>query len=111
MSDTGYYVANEIENIVLKYYEKRGLEWPTTEEALMWSIAELGETFDLVLSRNTKWVRNNPEKHPQFSKEKFSEELGDIIMMLFVAGICEYDVNPLNALLDKINRKLLEQEV
>lgn len=92
-------------DIILDYYEKRELVLPNTWESLGWANTELGEVYEVLLSKNSSWVRNNPQDHPPFDRENFSEELGDVIMMLMVAGYNE-GVNPIQSLKDKINKKL-----
>lgn len=95
----------ELIDIITDYYDKRQLAYPDVWEALAWANTELGETYELLLSRNKRWVRNNPQNKEEFSKERFAEELSDIIMMIMVAGYVE-GVNPIQALKDKIKRKL-----
>ncbi len=56
-----------------------------------------------------QWVRNNPEAHPVATRQDFSEELGDVIMMLMVAGLVD-GVDPLDALYAKMERKLNEMD-
>jgi NTP pyrophosphatase (non-canonical NTP hydrolase) len=90
---------------VLSYYESRQLKLPSIWEALGFATTELGEVYELLLSRQGGWVRNNPDSKPSYSPESLSEELGDVIMMLIVAGIVE-GVDPLQSLADKIDRKL-----
>jgi hypothetical protein len=92
---------------VIEYYERRGLHWPTVEEALQFVHTELGEAYEILLARNPNWVRNNPTEKPGFSARVLGEELGDAIMMLVVAGLAA-DVDPVSALLDKIDRKLAD---
>lgn len=95
---------------VQEYYIKRNLNRPDVWEALGWASAEFGEVYEVLMSWNPKWVRNNPEKHPVKSKEDLAEELGDVIMMLIVAGMSE-GVDPVSALEEKMKRKLEELEV
>lgn len=95
----------ELIDIINNYYDSGQLVYPDVWESLAWANTELGEVYELLLSRNKQWVRNNPQDHEEFSKEKFSEELGDVIMMLMIAGYVE-GVNPIQALKDKIQRKL-----
>lgn len=91
--------------LVETYYAHRDLKWPTTIQALMWAQTELAEVYELLLARDGGWVRNNPESKEAFSKERLAEELGDTIMMLFVAGIIE-GVDPIAALKNKIESKM-----
>lgn len=97
------------DNIILQtirnYYYKRNLKTPTSQEAILWAITELGEASDLLLMKTTDWVRNN--EHERYSVERFEEELGDAIMMLVVAGwVARGD--PIKALVEKIERKLYD---
>lgn len=90
---------------IKEYSSKRKLKVPDVWEALGWATRELGEVYEVLFSFSGGWVRNNPEKHPQKSKEDLAEELGDVIMMIMMAGIAE-GVDPLEALLNKMKRKL-----
>lgn len=96
-------------DIINKYYSDKGLTFPNFENAMKFVITELGEVYELDLARIGGWVRNNPQNKPAFSKEKLAEELGDVIMMLMVAGIAE-GVDPELALVNKIARKLTEAQ-
>jgi NTP pyrophosphatase (non-canonical NTP hydrolase) len=95
----------ELIDLIETYYNCRSLKFPDAWQSLAWANTELAEVYELLLARDGGWVRNNPQDHGDFSKEKFSEELGDTIMMLMVAGYVE-GVNPIQSLKDKINRKL-----
>jgi len=95
----------DLVQLIKEYYDKRGLKWPDFDDAMKFVLTEVGEVYELDLSRIGGWVRNNPQDKPDFDKERLSIELGDAIMMLMVAGIVE-GVNPLESLVNKINRKL-----
>lgn len=95
----------ELKEIIENYYEIRGLKWPDIWEALAFAHTEMSEVYEIILSRNGGWTRNHPENKPEFSKESLSEELGDSILMLLVAGYVE-GVNPIQSLKDKISKKL-----
>lgn len=109
---------NELTKKVIEYYNKRGLKWPNTYQALAWAITELGEAYELLLARDGDWVRNNPDPEDKFSRiqDTFMEELGDTIMVLVVAGLVSDTGlgtgrnDPLSALEHKIARKLEEAE-
>ena len=92
---------------IKEYYEKRQLNHPNVWEALGWTITEIGEVYEVLLSQGS-WVRNNPENKPKFSKEALAEELGVVIFMLVVAGI-ESGVDPIQALRDKMQRKISQK--
>lgn len=92
-------------DLIKEYYDGRKLQWPDFSDAMKFAITEVAEVFEIDLSRNPNWVRNNPQNKPKFSKEALSEELGDVIMMVMVAGIVE-GVDPIEALEKKIKRKL-----
>jgi NTP pyrophosphatase (non-canonical NTP hydrolase) len=95
----------EIWNLIIEYYKKRGLKWPDFDDAMKFALTEVGEVYEIDLAREGGWVRNNPDAKPEFDKERLSTELGDVIMMLMVAGIVE-GVNPLASLVTKINKKI-----
>jgi len=56
-----------------------------------------------------EWVRNNPYVGKGWSAQAFAEELGDVIFMAMVAGMRE-GLDPLEAMLKKMKRKLDEHE-
>jgi len=92
---------------IIRYYSERGLVWPKDAfEALAWAHTELGEVYELLLARKD-WVRNNPGDIEEFSPVRFAEELGDVLMMVVVAGLVE-NVDPFIALQRKMERKLHE---
>lgn len=95
----------DLADFILHYYEKRGLKLPNFDAAMKFVHTELGEVYELDLAREGGWVRNNPESKPKFSKEALAKELGDVIMMVMVAGIVE-GVDPLKALVEKMEAKL-----
>jgi NTP pyrophosphatase (non-canonical NTP hydrolase) len=92
--------------LIDRYYEYRNLTRPTPEQAMMWAASELGECFDMLLSKH-QWVRNNPDKHPPFTQVGFGEECGDLIMMLIVSAQGE-GVDPFECLESKLLRKMGE---
>lgn len=92
-------------DLIKEYYEKRRLSYPNFDNAMKFAMTEIAEVYELDLARIGGWVRNNPQDKPEFSNEALSEELGDAIMMLIVAGIAE-GVNPIQSLENKIKRKL-----
>jgi len=91
--------------LIKKYYKYRGLKYPNVWESLAFATTELGEVYEILLSRSGGWVRNNPQDKPEFDKELLAKELGDVLMMIIVAGIVE-DVDPVQALENKIESKL-----
>lgn len=98
----------DLTTLLDEYYNKRGLTWPTTEEALFFALTELGEACEWLLLKNPerRWVRNNPkDKATSFNKAEFGIELGDVIMMLIVAGL-QASTDPLLQLREKLERKL-----
>lgn len=92
---------------IKNYYDRRGLKWPNFSDAMKFVHTELAEVYELDLDRIGGFVRNHPENKPKFNKERLSEELGDAIFMLMVAGIVE-GVDPLQSLEEKMERKLIE---
>jgi NTP pyrophosphatase (non-canonical NTP hydrolase) len=91
--------------LVREYYDKRGLKWPTFDDAMKFVQTEIGEIYELDLARIGGYKRNHPQNKPQFSKEALAEELGDAILMLLVAGIVE-EVNPLEAMENKMKKRM-----
>lgn len=87
--------------LIEAYYERRNLKWPTTIEAILWTITELGEVCEVLLAQRGGWTRNNPGDHQTNDSDALEEELGDAIMMLQVAGIAR-GLDPLKALETKI---------
>lgn len=100
--------TNEISLVdeIKYYFKKRGLVHPDIWSALGWAQTELGEVYEVLLSRGN-WVRNNPQDHPVKTDNDLAEELGDVIFMLIIAGI-EVGVDPIQAMRDKMKRKLKE---
>lgn len=96
---------SDLSELIKKYYDYRSLKWPNFDAAMKFVQTEMGEVYELDLAREGGWVRNHPEDKPTFNKEDLAKELGDCIMMLMVAGIVE-DVDPLEALVNKINKKM-----
>ena len=96
---------SELVDRIIDYYNKRGLKFPNFDNAMKFVTTEIAEVYELDLSRIGGWVRNHPENKPDFDKEALSEELGDAIMMLIVAGIAE-GVDPIDSLQNKIKHKL-----
>lgn len=100
-------LTSELKDFIVKYYDKRGLKWPDFDDAMKFVATEIGEVYEVDLSRVRDWVRNNPQDKPNFSKERLASELGDVIMMVMVAGIVE-GIDPLQALISKMCRKIGE---
>jgi len=94
---------------VIEYYKIRSLNKPNIWESLGWAISELGEVYEVLMSWNSRWVRNNPQDHPVKTKEDLAEELGDVIMMIIAAGLSE-GVDPIAAMRNKMKRKLEEDK-
>ena len=99
-----------LKDIIHDYYWKRGLKWPKDSwEALGWLQTELGEVYELLLSRKGGWIRNSPDGKEAFDLDRLGEELGDALMMVMVAGMVE-GVDPEQFLIDKIKGKLDRQK-
>ena len=103
------WMERPIMSMLFHYYEKRGLRWPTLDEALQWAHTESVEVTELLLARTSGWVRNNPEKHEDFSETKLMEEIADQVFMLLVAGMVS-GYNVLDVMMNKMQRKLAETE-
>jgi len=99
-----------LEHEIVHYFNKRKLVWPTdADTALQFALTEMAEATELLLARKSDWKRNNPGNKEAFTPAKLSEELGDIIMMVVIAGLVE-GLSPINALIAKMERKLEEQK-
>ena len=96
---------SSVSDRITKYYKARQYKWPDTWEAMGWAVTEIGEVYEILLARSGGWVRNNPDGKPLWDRKNFGDELGDVIMMLIVAGLVE-GVDPINSMLEKIDRKL-----
>lgn len=97
-----------VDDLIREHYRVRKLKWPTLEEALMWAQTELAEVYELLLAKEGGWVRNNPDKHVAYSDEALAKELGDVILMLLVAGIAA-DVDPLVAMIKKMKAAIARE--
>jgi len=93
-----------VANAIHDHFEGRGRLWPTIEDGLLWIVTEIGECFELLSSKKA-YIRNNPQDKEPYSKERFAEELGDIIYMAMITGMVE-EVNPLYALLEKMEKQI-----
>jgi len=120
--------------IIQKYYQARGLQWPEAKDALWFFLSEVGElaeaylvhheqnltdeevkmlkTFadegfhaDEIVSRVDGWVRNND----RVKKEDISKEVADCEMMLAVFMYSLTKTSPDDALLKKMKEKLGSQ--
>lgn len=116
---------------IQKYYQARGLQWPSAKDALWFFLSEVGElaeaylvqhkmdltdeevvmleTFaregyqaDKIVSRVEGWVRNND----RVKKEDISKEVADCEMMLAVFMFSLTGSSPDQALLEKMKEKL-----
>lgn len=96
---------NDVTYKIIQYYAKRGLKVPDVWHALAFADTEKAEALEVLLAKEGGWIRNNPDSKPGWDKDHFAEELGDVIMMVIVAGLAE-GVDPVEALLNKMNRKL-----
>ncbi len=99
-------MSTDLATDIYSYYEARDLKWPTSEEAILWVITELGEAIEPLMARKGNWVRNNKEGQ-EFTAEWFGTELGDVVMMVMVAGM-QAGVDPIRHLRQKMARKLGE---
>jgi hypothetical protein len=95
-------------NLIAYYYKQRELKWPDFSSAMKFVQTELGEVYELDLAREGGWIRNNPDTKPTFDKVELGKELGDVIMMLIVAGMVE-GIDPMAALENKLQSKLSER--
>lgn len=100
-----------LRQLIDAYYYRRALSWPDTSEALLWALTELGEVCEVILQQKGGWKRNDPSKEEKLSRDMFddrlAEELGDVIMMVQVAGQTQ-GLDPLGALVEKMTETLWE---
>ena len=95
-----------LEEIILFYFKERGYVMPNVWEALAFADTEKAEALEVLLAGNgKKWVRNNPEDKPDWDRDAFADELGDMLMMITIAGLTE-GLFPVTAMLEKMKRKL-----
>ncbi len=102
---TGEWAAYIVESLIDEHHTVRGLKWPNEWEALGFAQTELGEVYELLLAEIPGWTRNHPEDHEGYTAERFAEELGDVMMMVMMAGMAK-GVNPLDALAKKLYSKI-----
>ena len=100
------HIAQDFSDLILDYFVKRKLKFPNFDDAMKFAITEIAEAYEIDLAQYG-YIRNNPHEKPFFDKQKLEEELGDVLMMIQVAGIV-VGVNPMKGLIRKINRKLKE---
>ena len=120
--------------VIKKYYQARGLQWPAAKDALWFFLSEVGELAeaylvhhenvltdeememlkifadegfhaDEIVSRVDGWVRNND----RVKKEDISKEVADCEMMLAVFMYSLTGTSPDDALLKKMKEKLGSQ--
>jgi NTP pyrophosphatase (non-canonical NTP hydrolase) len=94
---------------IIEYADKREYKKPDLWEAMAWVCSEIGEVYEVMLSKGG-WVRNNPQDHPEKGDQELAEELGDVIFMIMLAGYSR-GVNPLEAMKNKMTRKLAMKTV
>ena len=87
---------------VVETFNALGRVWPTTPDALLFIHTEVSEAAELDLARRT-YIRNHV-KEP-FTKERYAEELGDIIYMAIIAGRAE-GVDAVAAMRAKMQKQL-----
>lgn len=119
---------------IQKYYQARGLQWPSAKDALWFFLSEVGELAeaylvhhedelsseeivmlnlfareglhaDVIVSRVDGWIRNND----RVKKEDISKEVADCEMMLGVFMYSLTGSTPDTALREKMKEKLGEK--
>lgn len=117
--------------VIQNYYQARGLQWPSSKDALWFFLSEVGELAeaylvhhedslteeevemleifsregfhaDEIVSRVDGWVRNND----RVKKEDINNEVADCEMMLSVFMNSLTKTSPDDALLKKMKEKL-----
>lgn len=92
-------MPDSIRDVILRYYEFRGLSMPAEAQAFQFLVSEIGELADALVSSNGNWVRNNPDR-----ERSIADEAGDVLMMLYVT-LMERGIDPYEAMLEKFKRK------
>lgn len=95
-------MPENIRDVILRYYQFRGLAMPDENRAFQFLVSEIGELADALVSDAGNWTRNNPDR-----ERSVADEAGDVLMMLYVT-LMERGIDPYEAMLDKFNRKGLE---
>jgi hypothetical protein len=85
---------------VVNHFNAKGRMWPNVKDALGFALTELAEAWELDLAR-TPYIRNHPGDKEPFTKERFAEELGDVIYMCIIAGWVE-NVDVVDAMYEKM---------
>jgi NTP pyrophosphatase (non-canonical NTP hydrolase) len=80
---------------------------PSVEHGIMFMMTEVAEACEQWLAQFA-YVRHNPQDKEPYALEKFAQELGDVIFMAIITGRV-VGVDPVEALLEKLSRKLREQ--
>ena len=78
-------MGKKLSELIRAYYQIRELKEPTTTEAILWAMSELGEACDVLLEMKGGWTRNHPEDKRD-TVDALAEELADTLMMIMVAG-------------------------
>lgn len=99
--------VEEIRSFIHQYYRMRGLKFPDFNQALKFALTELAEALELELSLHGGWVRNNPSGKEHYTDKRMEEELGDVLMMVIVAGMA-LGLDPITGMISKMERKLSE---
>lgn len=100
-------LAHDFSDLIISYFAERKLKFPDFNDAIKFAITEIAEALEIDLAQYD-YIRNNPHDKPEFDKQKLEEELGDVLMMIQLAGIV-IGLNPMKGLIRKIERKLREE--
>ena len=103
-------ICLEVEKAVQYHFKVTNKVKPSPWTGLLFTLTELAEAAEEVLKKLGPWNRNNPERHGEYDNMKLAEELGDVIMMALISGYV-IDVDPLRALLEKMERKNLAHKL
>ena len=88
-----------IVDIVMKYYDFRGLTQPDANQAFLFLVSEIGELSDALVANQAAWVRNSPDRD-----RHIPAEIGDVLMMLTVFAATQ-GIDPIEAMLEKMKSK------
>lgn len=92
-------MPEHIRDLIIRYYQYRGLTMPNESQAFQFLVSEIGELADALVSSNGTWVRNNPDR-----ERNIGEESADVLMMLYVT-LMERGIDPYEELLKKFKKK------
>ena len=89
----------QIIEVIREYMAFRKQTWPTGQEALLFTVTEIGEAVDAMLRQDSKWVRNNQKE------SNIGDEIGDVAQMLEIASYELTGKSATENMLEKMKKK------